>query len=94
MEQNEKRGWAIAQSPILGTTITLQRLKQRGYVFLTELHLQLNPSLGVYADDKRQLAEYGTRMLGGVRGALRQFLAEPSTRLAVVSFFKFIYVFN
>jgi hypothetical protein len=27
-------------------------------------------------------AEYVTRMLGGVRGALRQFLAEPSTRLA------------
>jgi len=25
-----------------------------------------------------------TRTLGGVRGALRQFLAEPSTRLAVV----------
>jgi hypothetical protein len=27
-------------------------------------------------------AEYVTRTLGGVRGALRQFLAEPSTRLA------------
>ena len=47
----------------LSTTITLQRLKQRGYVSLTELHLQLNPSLGVYADDKRQLAEYGTRLV-------------------------------
>ena len=34
------------KSPILGTTITLQRLKKRGYVSLTELHLQLNPSLG------------------------------------------------
>ena len=29
-------------------------------------------------------AEYVTRTLGGVRGALRQLLAEPSTRLAVV----------
>ena len=29
-------------------------------------------------------AEYVTRTLGGVRGALRQFLAEPSTRLAPV----------
>ncbi len=24
-------GWAVAQSPILGTTITLSRLKRRGY---------------------------------------------------------------
>jgi hypothetical protein len=24
-------GWAVAQSPILGTTITLTRLRQRGY---------------------------------------------------------------
>jgi len=30
---------------VVGTTITLQRLKKRGYVSLTELHLQLNPSL-------------------------------------------------
>ena len=43
--RTRKGGWAIAQSPILGTTITLQRLKKRGYVSLTELHLQLNPSL-------------------------------------------------
>src|SRR5690606_40044383 len=38
--RTRKGGWAIAQSPILGTTITLQRLKKRGYVSLTELHLQ------------------------------------------------------
>ena len=37
------RGRAIAQSPILGTTIRLKRLKKQGYVSLTEL--QLNPSL-------------------------------------------------
>ncbi|MFV8346591.1 hypothetical protein, partial [Flavobacterium sp. ZB4P13] len=29
-------------------------------------------------------AVYETRTYGGVRGALRQFLAEPSTRLATV----------
>src|SRR5690606_4682295 len=29
----------------------------------------------------RETAEYVTRTLGGVRGALRQLLAEPSTRL-------------
>jgi RNA-directed DNA polymerase len=43
--RTRKGGWAIAQSPILGTTITLQRLKKRGYVSLTELHIQLNPVL-------------------------------------------------
>ena len=29
--RTRKGGWAIAQGPILGTTITLQRLKKRGY---------------------------------------------------------------
>ena len=24
-------GWAVAQSPIMGTTITIERLKKRGY---------------------------------------------------------------
>ena len=43
--RTRKGGWAIAQSPILGTTITLKRLKKRGYLSLTELYTQLNPSL-------------------------------------------------
>jgi RNA-directed DNA polymerase len=43
--RTRKGGWAIAQSPILGTTITLKRLKQKGYLSLTELYIQLNPSL-------------------------------------------------
>jgi len=29
-------GWAIAQSPILGTTITVDRLKKRGYISLLD----------------------------------------------------------
>ena len=37
-------GWAIAQSPILGTTITVERLKQRGYVSLLELYNQVKPN--------------------------------------------------
>lgn len=37
-------GWAVAQSPILGTTITISRLKKRGYVPMFELHSSLNPS--------------------------------------------------
>jgi group II intron reverse transcriptase/maturase len=42
--RTRKGGWAIAQSPILGTTITLKRLKQRGYQSLTEVYTELNPS--------------------------------------------------
>jgi hypothetical protein len=38
-------GWAIAQSPILGTTITTQRLKKRLYESLLDVFFRLNPSL-------------------------------------------------
>lgn len=38
-------GWAIAQSPILGTTITLDRLKKRGYVSLLDIYKQISPQL-------------------------------------------------
>jgi len=37
-------GWAIAQSPIPGTTITVDRLKKRGYVSLLEIYKQIKPS--------------------------------------------------
>ena len=37
-------GWAIAKSPILGTTITVDKLKLRGYVSLLELYNQVKPS--------------------------------------------------
>jgi RNA-directed DNA polymerase len=43
--RTRKGGWAIAQSPILTTTITLKRLKQRGYQSLTDVYIELNPSL-------------------------------------------------
>jgi len=42
--RTRKGGWAIAQSPILSTTITLKRLKQKGYQSLTDVHIELNPS--------------------------------------------------
>ncbi len=38
-------GWAIAQSPILGTTITIDRLKKRGYVPLLEIYKKISPQL-------------------------------------------------
>jgi group II intron reverse transcriptase/maturase len=42
--RTRKGGWAVAQSPILGTTITISRLKKRGYTSLLETHISLNPS--------------------------------------------------
>lgn len=39
-------GWAVAQSPILGTTITVDRLKQRGYVSLLDIYKQITPVRG------------------------------------------------
>ena len=43
--RTRKGGWAVAQSPILTTTITLQRLRKRGYESLLDVYLKLNPSL-------------------------------------------------
>jgi len=37
-------GWAVAQSPILGTTITVQRLKLRDYIPLIEVYQSLSSS--------------------------------------------------
>ncbi len=38
-------GWAIAQSPILGTTITLERLRKRGYEALLTYYEEVAPHL-------------------------------------------------
>lgn len=37
-------GWAVAQSPILGTTITIKRLKKRGYIPMVELYNSISPN--------------------------------------------------
>ena len=36
-------GWAVAQSPILGTTITMARLRRKGYVAMIEYYHKLKP---------------------------------------------------
>jgi len=36
-------GWAVAQSPIMGTTITLSRLKRRGYEPLLDYYFKVCP---------------------------------------------------
>ncbi|MCF8233854.1 MAG: group II intron reverse transcriptase/maturase [Bacteroidales bacterium] len=38
-------GWAVAQSPILGTTITLERLCKRGYVTMLSVYVKIAPHL-------------------------------------------------
>jgi RNA-directed DNA polymerase len=42
--RTRKGGWAVAQSPILNTTITKSRLKKRGYYSLLEIYTLLIPS--------------------------------------------------
>ena len=41
-------GWAIAQSPILGTTITVERLKKRGYIPMLEIYKQVRPKTAMF----------------------------------------------
>ena len=36
--RTRKGGWAVAQSPILNTTITISRLKKRGYESLVDYY--------------------------------------------------------
>ena len=43
--RTRKGGWAVAQSPILVTTITLERLKKRGYEALLTHYVKIAPHL-------------------------------------------------
>lgn len=36
-------GWAVAKSPILGTTITIDRLVKRNYESLTAWYIKVSP---------------------------------------------------
>lgn len=38
-------GWAVAQSPILVTTITLERLRKRGYEAMLDYYSEGSPGL-------------------------------------------------
>ncbi|PXY38732.1 hypothetical protein DMB65_21520 [Flavobacterium cheongpyeongense] len=75
----------------------MKRLKQRGYQSLTDVYIELNSSLceppstacpDFYRDDPYArwcsqvfIVFFGFREYKYLRGALRQLLAEPSTRL-------------
>ena len=41
--RTRKGGWAVAQSPILVTTITLERLAKRGYESMLDYYLKVAP---------------------------------------------------
>jgi group II intron reverse transcriptase/maturase len=43
--RTRKGGWAVAQSPILVTTITLKRLEKRGYVAMLDIYSKIAPHL-------------------------------------------------
>ena len=43
--RTRKGGWAVAQSPILGTTITLERLRKRGYEAMLTIYEKIAPHL-------------------------------------------------
>ena len=43
--RTRKGGWAVAQSPMLNTTITLKRLAARGYESMTEHYNRIAPHL-------------------------------------------------
>lgn len=40
-------GWALAQSPIMNTTVTVERLKYRGYVSFSDLYLKSHRTLSI-----------------------------------------------
>jgi len=76
-------GWAVAQSPILMTTITLKRLRIRGYQSLLEHYTLVTPLLNEPPYTR-------TVPYGDVRGAPWAYGSRPSTRLAllIVNYFK------
>jgi len=75
--RSRKGGWAIAQSPIMRTTVTLKRLKRAGYISFSDTYQSVSPIF------ENRLIPVGTllrqqyrceRCTGGV------LLRQPSTR--------------
>ena len=85
-------GWAIAQSPILGTTITVERLKKRGYVSLLDIYKKISPQLNEPLYTRPVLpVPIIPSGYSGVRGSPRQFLlAGQPTRLPAGFFISFV----
>ena len=56
-------GWAFAQS--LVTTVTLDRLQQRGYKSMLDYYLKVTPQLNEPPPERTGRAVYVTRMYSG-----------------------------
>ena len=59
--------WAVACSPILKTTITVERLQQRGYEAMLTYYLKIAPFLAVHPDYFRRTAVYLNRLVNAER---------------------------
>ena len=79
-------GWAVAQSPILVTTITLKRLTKRGYQPMLDYYLKDSPSINEQPYTRPAWFILTKEGYGGVRGAPHRLQAvRPSTRLVAVN---------
>ena len=63
--RTRKGGWAVAQSPILGTTVTLERLRKRGYESMLDYYFKVSPQLNepLYTRPVRIVVERRTSSL-------------------------------
>src|SRR3954463_13555414 len=78
-------GWRVAQSPILVTTVTLDRLQQRGYESMLDYYLKVAPQLNEPPPDRTGRAVYVTRTYSRGKGAPHHLQAvKLFTRLCVV----------
>ncbi len=77
-------GWAVAQSPILKTTITIKRLEKRGYSPMLDYYLKVSPQFNEPLYTRPGSLPRGIEGYSGVRGAPRQVLAGPSTHIFVL----------
>jgi len=83
-------GWAVAQSPILLTTITLERLRKRGYEALLTYYEKIAPHLDEPLYMFPTGKERSSRTYSGVSSSPYQLtLVGQLTRLAVVVYSNF-----
>jgi len=91
--RTRKGGWAVAQSPILGTTITLERLKKRGYVSLLDIYKRISPKLNepLYTRSIQPVPLSGIQWCERCTSGL---LAHwPSTQLCFRAIYSYVYLF-
>ena len=87
MEQNKNGSWAVAQSPILVTTVTLERLRKRGYELMPDHYFKVSPALNEPLYTRPVQPVPMKSGYSGVRGAPHhRQVVRPSTRLFAVAY--------